>query len=135
MQLIKTMSVICVACLVIFVSSALAEPAVVFNIGDQEGYLFDGDGNATLIFCDVMVVETNSSTGVITNSCRGKGLPNNSGRAVKYDIYNNPFYWQDGIEIPCAFITADGALVLTNDWTETISASGNYMFRCKVKID
>ena len=135
MQLIKTMSVICIACLVIVVSNALAEPAVVFNVADQEGALFDGDGNVAFVFCDVMTVETNSNTGVITSVCRGKGLPNNSGRAVKYDIYNNPFYWLDGFEIPCGFLTADGALVLTNDWTETISASGNFMFRCKVKID
>ena len=135
MQLTKTMLVICIACLSIVASNAFAEPALVVKIDDQEGYVFDGDGNGGLVFCDSMTVETNSMTGVITVSCRGKGVPNNSGRAAKFDIYNNPFYWLYGDEVLCGFFASDGSLVFTRDWTETVSASGNFVFRCKVKID
>ena len=135
MQLIKTIAVVCFACLGIVFSSALAEPAVVIKEDNFAGGAFDGDGNPVVVLCTAMTVETNSETGVIHASCQGKGLANNSGRAVKYDIYNNPFYWQDGILIPCGVFLADGTLVFTENWTETISASGNYVFRCKVNLD
>ena len=135
MQLMKTTLVICIACLVFVVSSALAEPALVMKIEDFAAGGIDGDGNLVFFSCDSMTVETNSETGVITTSCRARGLANNSGRAVKYDIYNNPIYWQDGILVPCGVFTADGTLLFTVDWSENVSASGNTVFRCKVKID
>ena len=135
MQLIRTMLVICIACLSIVVSNAMAEPALVMKIDDLTGSAIDGDGNVALVVCDSMAVETNSKNDVINYFCRGKGLPNNSGQAVKYDVYNNPYYWQSGIEVPCGFLRADGTLVLTYDWSESVSASGNFVFRCKVKID
>jgi hypothetical protein len=131
----KKIAVFCVGCLSIVVLNASAEPAVVIKVDDSSGFLFDGDGNATPVICDSLDVETNSQTGVINFSCRGKGLPNSSGRAVKYDIYNNPLYWQDGIIIPCAFLNSDGMLELSDNWTESISASGNFVFRCQVKND
>jgi hypothetical protein len=131
----NSMLVICFACLAIAGSNALAEPAVLLKVEDLAGTAIDGDGNIVVISCDSMLVETNSETGVITSSCRTKGIPNSSGQAVKYDIYNNPIYWQLGILVPCAVFTADGTLHLTEDWTETVSASGNLVFRCKVKND
>ena len=135
MKLIKTMLVICIACLGIVVSNASAEPALVVKVDDFTAFLFDGDGNLALLSCDSMQVETNSETGVINGSCRGKDVPNSSGRAVNYDIYNNPRYWESGILILAGFLTADGTLVLTENWTQTISANGNLVFRVHVKID
>jgi hypothetical protein len=135
MQITKTILTICIACLGIVVSIASAEPAVVMKIDDLTGSAIDGDGNLALVVCDSMMVETNSENDVINYFCRGKGLSNSSGQAVKYDVYNNPYYWLSGIEVPCGFLRADGTLVLTYDWTESVSASGNFVFRCKFKID
>ena len=135
MQLVKTILTISIACLGIVVSNASAEPAVVVKVDDFEAAILDGDGNIVVLSCASMQVETNSETGVINFSCRGKDAPNSSGRAVNYDIYNNPFYWEDGILIPAGLITADGTLVFTENWAETISASGNFAFRGQVKID
>ena len=136
MQLIKTMAVVCIACLGIVFSSALAEPALVIKVDDSGGFLWDGDGNLVFVQCVVeMTVETNSETDVINLSCRAKDVPNNSGRAVHYDIYNNPVYWEDGILIPIGFFTPDGRLVITENWKETISANGNFVFRAQAKIN
>ena len=135
MQLVRRMLVSCIACLGIVASGASAEPAVVMKIDDMTGSALDGDGNVVMVLCDAVTVETNSKTDVINYFCRGKGLPNNSGQAVKYDVYNNPFYWLFGVEVPCGLFKADGTLVFTYDWTETVSASGNFVFRCKVKSD
>ena len=134
MQLIRTILTICIACLGIVASNASAEPALVVK-EDFEAVVFDGGGNLVFVTCVELTVVTNSETDVINLRCRGKDLPNNSGRAVIYDIYNNPFYWEDGILIPIGFFTPDGRLVITENWKETISANGNFVFRAQAKIN
>ena len=134
MRSIKKLFVICVACLGIVASNALAEPALVVK-EDFEAVVFDGDGNLVSVACVELTVVTNSKTDVINLSCRGKDVPNNSGRAVIYNIYNNPFYWEDGTLIPIGFFTPDGRLVITENWKETISANGNFVFRAQAKIN
>ena len=118
MHLIKTILTICIVCLGIVVSNSSAEPAVVIKADEPEAGAFDGDGNIFFpVFCDTLLVETNSKTGVTHASCRGKGIPNSTGQAQTFDPYNNSFFWQDGILVPCGFFASDGTLVFTYDWT------------------
>jgi hypothetical protein len=134
MRPITKLFVICVACLGIVAFNALAEPALVVK-EDLEALVFDGDGNLVFVTCAELTVVTNSKTDVINFTCRGKDVANNSGQAVIYNIYNNPFYWEDGTLIPIGFFTPDGGLVITENWKETISANGTFVFWAQAKIN
>ena len=61
-----------------------------------------------------------SASAVLTWSV--KDVPNSTGKAINYDTLNNP--WLVGLEC------GNDILGLTDQWTETISASGNATLRC-----
>jgi hypothetical protein len=80
--------------------------------------LFDGDGNLVVVPDGFFLVVTPSGNRV--NQCRAFGLDNPTGQAVHFDFAST------GV-----LCSAGG--VLTEDWRETVSASGNAVITCMVK--
>lgn len=101
------------------VSIAKASNAAVV-INDEGCGLLDGDGNVVLATSDHAVITSNGN-GVFV--CKVHGVANSSGKAVHYDTNNNPF----GPGLLCA--TPAGT---TDNWTDTVSASGNATLSCHV---
>ena len=74
------------------------------------------DGNGAVAFTDGSTLITPSDNAKFT--CKASGVPNSTGKAVKYDNSNTGFL---------CFITGYG---YTNDWKETVSASGQVTLQC-----
>ena len=111
--------------------SALAEPAVVINTADLELGTFTGDGDLIFVKAEAVQVITNSATGVVRHTVRVHDMPNSTGRAVKFDPENHPFYDDYG-PIQCGILTPQG-LFLTYDWKAHVSASGVAVATCLYK--
>jgi hypothetical protein len=90
--------------------------AIVIN--DQGCGLLDGDGNFVFASSDHTVI-TNSANGNCHLKCSVKGVGNSTGKAAHFDNASTG--------LPCG--TACG---LTNNWRETVSASGNATLTCHV---
>lgn len=94
-------------------------------IHDGSCFLLDGLGN---------FVSTQRSNKVGTHSgtakfsCHAEVIPSPTGRAVHYDGDHHPDLPE---ELPCG-IEFPGGLFLTNDWHETVSASGTATLICHV---
>ena len=81
------------------------------------------DGNQTLEEATGNVVIT--SSGNNNFKCKAKGLSNSTGSAV---IWNNA-----NTGLLCGIdIGLEGTVTLTDDWKNTVSASGNVTLQCKV---
>lgn len=100
---------------------AHAAPAVVINPAGGCG-LFDGDGNFAFTN-DTKVTATQSSNGNSKLTCKATVTPSAAGRAAHFDFastgalcgINNPFGPQ-----------------VTDQWNETVSASGEATLTCHV---
>lgn len=126
------MKAILVSLLLAFTSAtAFADPAVVIRI-DGGCALFDGNG--ALVSGDVFGVLTQSTPEVLIGICSAKGLDNSTGKAVKYDAYNNPVTDITGTPVPCAFDDG-GGIRISFDWRENVSAAGTAKFVCHIKND
>jgi hypothetical protein len=90
--------------------------AVVIN--DQGCALLDGDGNS-ISTSESHAVITNSKNGNTLLKCSVKGVANSTGKAVHFDF--------DNTGITCA--TNSGS---TENWHETVSASGNATLTCRI---
>jgi hypothetical protein len=112
---------------VLILPTAKADPpadkpgAVVIN--DQGCGLFDGNGGFAFADSDHVVVTPSGNQHL---KCRADVTPPASGKAVHYDTDNNPF----GPGTVCAIVTPAG-FVTTEDWRETVSASGRATLTCK----
>lgn len=111
--------------LILFVAAvALAAVASVAPVSSQ-GAIVIKDGGCTLLDGNGGFVSADSSQSVVTPSgngvliCKVKGVPNSTGRAVRYDFASTG--------ISCG--TAAGS---TQEWHETVSASGNATLVCPV---
>ena len=91
-------------------------------IRDTGCNLFDGDGISTVADTDQAVV---TSSGALL-TCKVTGVANSTGRAVHYDPDNNPFF--PGLQ--CGITDGEGGFLLTTQWKETVSASGNATLTC-----
>ncbi|MGQ0795665.1 MAG: hypothetical protein ACT4N5_05735 [Nitrosopumilaceae archaeon] len=92
-----------------------AAPAIV-EIGPGIGCtLFDGDGSVAFA-PDAQGVVTQSNNGNIKLTCHAENVPNNQGKAVRYDSNNNPF----GPGQPCVY---QGEATL--NWKEVVSDNGD----------
>jgi hypothetical protein len=78
--------------------------------------LQDGDGNFVLTSSSIQV--TNNG-GVTTLVCKVKDVPNSTGSAVHYDFESTGF-----------LCNTNGGQ--TEDWSETVSASGNATLVCRI---
>jgi hypothetical protein len=97
-------------------------------IRNNECRLFNGDGQ--LVLADRSIVIATQSTRLNTTFiCKVKNVANSSGRAVRYDSDNNPF----GPGVGCGILRPD-QFVITTDWTESVSSSGNATIRCHFKL-
>ena len=101
--------------------------AVVASVApaSTEGAIVIKDGGCSLLDGNGGFVSADSSQSVVTPSgngvliCKVKGVPNSTGRAVRHDFASTG--------ISCG--TAAGS---TQDWHETVSASGNATLVCPV---
>jgi hypothetical protein len=82
------------------------------------------NGNGALVFGTGSGVSNNG--GQTIYQCFASGVANNSGKAVSYDTNNNPF----GPGTPCAIMGTPAGTVMTADWRENVSASGNAVMTC-----
>ncbi len=78
--------------------------------------LLDGNGNFTFTDRDHAVI-TSSGHGKLT--CKAKGLPNNTGRAVHWNFYNTG-------------LLCNTPAGVTQKWSSTVSKSGNARLTCHV---
>ncbi len=78
--------------------------------------VYDGDGNLVLASGDITV---QNNGGITTFVCKAKGLDNSTGRAVHWDATNTGKVCN----------TFSGS---TDDWNDTVSASGNVTLVCRV---
>ena len=92
--------------------STAKDPAVVIN--DGFCLLFDGDGALVLAEGSHAVITSNGN-GKLT--CKAKNVANSTGQAVIYNAENTG--------LPCGT-----SLGLTDDWHNTVSASGNSSLQC-----
>ena len=93
--------------------------AIVIN--DKGCGMLDGDGGFVFADRDHAVI-TPSPNGNGMLSCKVKGVPNSTGKAVIWNFENR------GSLVQCG--TPAGP---TDNWQETISASGNATLTCLVK--
>ena len=97
------------------VSAAPARNAVVVH--DGACGLFDGAGNIVPVLDGRFSVTNNSGRMV---QCRASDVPNSTGQALHFD--------RESTGVPC---NAGGTL--TDDWHQTLSASGQAVITCRVK--
>jgi len=112
---------ICASALSLFAFTAQAEPAVL--IDGTTCAMIDGNGGFVLTN-DTKTVVTNSANSNLMFKCKAEDVINDTGSAVTYDYSTS--------SIPCGIIT-DTGFVLTEDWHETVSASGMATLICKYK--
>lgn len=86
--------------------------------------LLDGNG-AFVVTTDVMTVAAHSENGNSKLTCKAKDVPNDTGSAVIWDFGNT-----GGL---CLIASPHGPIV-TDDWQETVSASGNATLQCRYKL-
>jgi hypothetical protein len=99
------------------VAAAKADNGAVI-INDAGCGLLDGNGGFALADSDHAVITSNGN-GVLV--CKASGLANDTGTAVRYNFASTGFL--------CG--TPAGA---TQDWSETVSASGNATLSCHVNV-
>lgn len=107
---------------------AKAAPALVINPAGECAFL-DGDGGI-FVTTDTKIVVTQSNHLNAHLTCSATDVPNSSGRAITYNSIDNPT--DPHVDILCEVFRPDGNLY-TDEWTETISASGNAKLQCHAK--
>jgi hypothetical protein len=95
------------------------EPAVV--ITDVSCLLYDGAGMLTVVTMDTHGVITNSSNDNRIVRCQADVAPPPNGRAVQFSQDTHP-------AIQCSALGR-----LTDDWRQTVSASGKATLQCRFK--
>jgi hypothetical protein len=85
-------------------------------IKDTGCTVLNGDGGAEFVEGRITVMNNGGVTNFI---CKGKGVPNSTGQAVKFNFENTGFLCN----------TSGG---VTDDWQNVVSASGNVTLHCKV---
>lgn len=103
--------------LAVVTSTAPANTQGAIVINDGGCALLNGDGGGVVADSSHAVV-TPSGNGVLV--CKVKGVANSTGRAVRFDFASTG--------LSCG--TAAGS---TQDWHETVSASGNATLVCNVQ--
>jgi len=109
------------AVLALWGGAASADPAVVIR-GDGCG-LFDGNGDFAFT-TDTQIVATQSQDGNAHLRCQADVPPSSSGGAAKFDFESTGSFC--GILTPFDF-------EVTDQWHETVSASGKATLICHVK--
>ena len=99
--------------------SDVAQGAAAVVINDQGCGLLDGDGNFVSADSDHTVL-TQSNNGNAVLKCSVKGVANSTGKAVHYDF--------ESTGIPCGILGGG----VTENWEETVSASGNATLTCLI---
>lgn len=100
---------------------ANAAPAVVINPAGGCG-LLDGNGNATFTN-DTKLTATQSNNNNSKFTCKATVTPSSAGNAARFDFGSTGFLC--GIPSPFGFQTTD-------QWHETVSASGEATLTCHV---
>ena len=99
---------------------AHAAPAVVINPDGLCG-MYDGDGNSVTA-SNTQVVSTQNANGNVTFKCQITGVDNSTGKAVSYG------YASTGVM--CGINDPVRGFTTTQEWKETVSASGNATLIC-----
>ncbi len=80
---------------------------------------------------DTQIVATQSQNGNTSLKCQATGLANSSGMAVHYDIDDNPIL--PGALLCLIMSPLPPFFIVTEDWQETVSSSGQATLSCKFK--
>lgn len=101
---------------------ANAAPALVINPAGSCGLL---DGNGGFAFTtDTKIIVTQSDNNNSKLTCKATVTPSSAGNAARFDSGSTG-------GLPCGFFTPSG-LQLTDQWNETVSASGEATLTCHV---
>jgi hypothetical protein len=85
------------------------------------------DGNGAIVTGNhFRAVATQSNNGNVTVRCEGDVTPASGGGAATFDFGSTG--------ISCVFSTAPTGLRVTQDWHETVSASGKAKLTCHDKL-
>jgi len=103
-----------VTMMAIGVATVSAEPAVIISEGSCT--VLDGNGGF-FVTSNIHSVSTNNAHGNVIFKCKAKGTPNDTGKAVNWDIFS----FATSCSTPGGF---------TTNWHETVSASGNVTLTC-----
>ena len=114
---------------VLGVSVADGERAVVINLDDQSWDLYDGNGHYMSATLDVHIVVTPSKNGNVNVTVHGD-VPNDTGGTVRWDGANNP----EGGPVLCHFWAGEDQWS-TYEWSETISPGGRVVLKAKIHMD
>ncbi len=97
-----------------------AQNSAIVIHSDEKCAVFDGNMN---IFTTegYKAVVTRSKNGNITLTCKADGVPNETGKVLKYNFENTG--------IPCVFKTDEGVQI-TQNWKEVLSPSGHASYIC-----
>ena len=103
-------------------------------IPDPECTVFDADGNPFWVDCRNQIA-TYSSNGNAIAVIQATGVPNTTGRVVKWDAYNPPQMMLDWFGLaeppaPCYVIGPDGEGLLTLNWRAMVTPGGHGSLIC-----
>jgi hypothetical protein len=108
----------------------LASRRAALVIRNQGCVLLDGDGNVVAADRDFTVV-TSSTPRNARITCKARHVGNAAHVAVHYDTDRNPLFPGLLCLVPTP---AGGDPLITSDWRETVSASGNATIHCHFKL-
>jgi hypothetical protein len=112
------------------VRSLLASRRAALIIRNQGCVLLDGDGNVVAADRDFAVV-TSSTLRNAMITCKARHVGNAAHVAVHYDTDRNPLF----PGLLCLVPTPPGGdQLITSDWRENVSASGNATIHCHFKL-
>jgi hypothetical protein len=94
-------------------------------IGQGAAKLLDANKKGCVV-TDYHKVVTQSKNRNVILKLRARGVPNNTGKAVHWDYSKT--------RMRCRVWVNHYGYVYSKEWRETISASGNAVFTCRVKV-
>jgi len=103
-------------------------------IPDPECTVFDGDGNPFWVDCRNQIA-TYSSNGNAVAVIQATGVPNSTGRVVKWDAWNPPQLMLDWFGLteppaPCYVVGTDGEGLFTLKWQAMVTPGGHGSLIC-----
>ena len=116
------------------VMSANGNNGAVRWIPDPECTVFDGDGNPFWVDCRNQIA-TYSSNGNAIAVVQATGVPNTTGKVVKWDAYDPPQVMLDwnGLDVPpapCFVLGPDGEGLFTLKWQAMVTPGGHASLIC-----
>ncbi|NNE48043.1 MAG: hypothetical protein HKN37_15435 [Rhodothermales bacterium] len=101
-------------------------------IPDEFCSVFDWQGDFYIVDC-VNQIATRSSNGNALVVTSASGIPNPTGKVVRWDYHNPPQPLIDyfgGPPSPCFLLDPDGGMLFTSNWSASVTPAGQAKFMC-----